>query len=228
LAAGSIGNTRILKRSGLGTNNKNIGKDFFTHPQFMSLGIYDEAVNAHKGPFQAMKSNDKNFRKQGFKLENVFGPPVALSMLLPGFGKEHMDLMKDITRMACVEVAIRDKTPGEILVNSKGKTKIKKELGPQDLKTRSKGIKAIHNIFQSTGAKQIVDGGFNIGLHLMGGLGMGTDPSRSVVSPEFDLHFNRRIFCADSSVFPNAPGINPSLTVMAMSLMAAEKVLKRI
>jgi hypothetical protein len=29
------------------------------------------------------------------------------------------------------------------------------------------------------------------------------------VNPEFRLHGCKNIYCADSSVFPNAPGINP-------------------
>ena len=54
---------------------------------------------------------------------------------------------------------------------------------------------------------------------------LGTDPKRSVVSPEFRLHGYKNIYAADSSVFPNAPGINPSLTIMALSLKAAEQFL---
>jgi len=38
------------------------------------------------------------------------------------------------------------------------------------------------------------------------------------------LHEDKNIYCADSSIFPNAPGINPSLTIMALSKMAIEKV----
>jgi choline dehydrogenase-like flavoprotein len=65
-----------------------------------------------------------------------------------------------------------------------------------------------------------------IGLHLMGGCGMGTDPARTVVNPEFRLHGFKNIYCADSSIFPNAPGINPSLTIMALSKKAAAQLVK--
>ena len=34
------------------------------------------------------------------------------------------------------------------------------------------------------------------------------------------------IFAADSSIFPNAPGINPSLTIMALSKRAADTIIK--
>ena len=228
LASGAIGNTKILKMSGFDKKLPALGKNFYTHPQFMSLAFYDEVINSHKGPFQAMKSDDANFRKNNFKLENVFGPPVALSMLIPSFGKSHMQRMKDISKIACIEVAIRDFIPGEIKVNSKGKVKIIKNLKGIDLETKQKGLEAIHNIFKSTGAKEIIDGQFGIGLHLMGGCGIGSSDSKSVTTENFHLHSSRRIFLADSSIFPSAPGINPSLTIMAQSLMASEKILKEV
>lgn len=228
LAAGAIGNSKILINSNFDKKLPALGHNFYTHPQFMILGLYKDKIHAELGPFQSMKSADENFRVNGFKLENVFGPPVAISMLLPGFGKRHSDLMKKITHMACIEVAIRDQNPGKISISSSGKVKIKKEVTGVDLESKNKGVTAIHAIFQKTGAYQIVNGEMGIGLHLMGGCNMGTDASQTVTSPDFSLHGYKNIFCADSSVFPNAPGINPSLTIMALSKMAVAKVSARL
>jgi choline dehydrogenase-like flavoprotein len=57
----------------------------------------------------------------------------------------------------------------------------------------------------------------SFGLHLMGGCTMGIDPKTSVVSPEFNVHGMKNLYICDSSIFPNAPGINPSLTIMALA-----------
>ena len=62
----------------------------------------------------------------------------------------------------------------------------------------------------------------------MGGLCMGTDPKKSVVNSEFRLHGHDNIFVADSSIFPNAPGINPSFTIMALSKMAAANMTRSL
>lgn len=226
MASGAIGNARLLLHSGFGKKLPALGKNFFTHPQFMTLALYEKEINAHKGPLQSFKSADPNFRKNGYKLENVFAPPVAISMLLPGIGAKHQSYMKSITHMACIEVAIRDSQAGSIAVNSKGKAIIKKELGPEDLERKNKGMKSIYQIFESTGAQEIIAGKLGIGLHLMGALGMGTDPSKSVVDPEFKLHRYKNIYVADSSIFPNAPGINPSLTIMALAKKAAALMIK--
>ncbi len=226
LAAGAIGNVKLLLSSGFERVLPALGKGFYTHPQYMNLALYDEPINAHKGPFQSLKSADMNFRKSGFKLENVYAPPVGLAMLIPGFGKAHQRTMKSISHLACIEVAVRDTNPGRIRVGRAGRLLIDKRLNAEDRARRERGLAAVRNIFLSTGAKKIIEGDIGIGLHLMGGCNMGCDPARSVVSPEFRLHGYRNVFAADSSVFPNAPGINPSLTVMALSLMGAEQVLK--
>jgi choline dehydrogenase-like flavoprotein len=226
LAGGAIGNSRLLLNSGFKQHLPALGEGFFTHPQYMVLALYDKAINAHKGPLQSFKSADPNFRLKGFKLENVFAPPVALSMLIPGFGQRHAQKMRQITQMACVEVAIRDTAPGRIRVNSSGKALVEKELNGEDKKRKQAGLAAIQSIFESTGAREIIPGELGIGLHLMGGCAIGSDGKTSVVSPEFTLHGMPHIMLADSSIFPDAPGINPSLTIMALTQMAAAQLVR--
>ncbi|OFV87019.1 MAG: glucose-methanol-choline oxidoreductase [Acidobacteria bacterium RBG_16_68_9] len=224
LAAGAIGNSRLLLASGFAKRLPALGHNFYTHPQYMILGRYDEPINAQRGPLQSYKSDDPSFRRSGFKLENVFAPPVAIAMLLPGFGSAHLRCMKDITRLACIEVAVRDTNPGRVRLGRGGSVRIEKRLNDEDRRRRDRGRDAIRNIFLSTGAREIIDGGFAIGLHLMGGCNMGVDPAGSVVSPEFRLHGFHNLYVGDSSIFPNAPGINPSFTIMALSLKAADQI----
>jgi choline dehydrogenase-like flavoprotein len=97
-------------------------------------------------------------------------------------------------------------------------------MNAEDRKRWNAGLDAINNIFSATGAIGIIPGTIPIGLHLMGGCCMGVNPDFSVVSPDFSLHEDENVFIADSSIFPNAPGINPSFTIMALSLVAAEKI----
>jgi len=225
LGAGAIGNSRLLLLSNFADRLPAVGHNFYTHPQYMSLGMYDEPVNAHRGPLQSYKSADPSFRAAGFKLENVFTGPIGVAMLVPAFGVEHMRRMRDITHMGCIEVAVRDTNPGRITVAASGKAIVDKTLNAEDRRRRDRGIEAMGNIFRATGAREIIEGNIAIGLHLMGGCNMGVDPSRSVVSPEFHLHGFNNIHVADSSIFPNAPGINPSFTIMALSCRAAETIL---
>ncbi|MBT8352255.1 MAG: GMC family oxidoreductase, partial [Deltaproteobacteria bacterium] len=226
LSGGAIGNARLLLNSGFDKKLPRIGHDFYCHPQFMSFGLYEEKIDSHQGAFQAFKSDDKGFRKNGFKLENVYAGPESIALLFPGFGKTHHQSMEQLSHFACIEVCTRDTNPGQIKVNRKGKALIQKVQNKEDLSRQAKGTKIIQEIFASTGAKNIVHGKFGIGLHLMGCCTIGTDPQKSVIDPEFRMHGFKNIFCADSSIFPNAPGINPSLTIMALSKKAAESILR--
>ena len=226
LGGGAIGNARLLLNSGFGKKLPQIGKGFFCHPQFMSFGIYDEKINSHLGAFQAFKSDDKGFRQEGFKLENVYAGPEGIALLVPDFGRVHHEHMEKLAHFACIEVCTRDTNPGQIKVNRKGKALIRKVQNREDISRYEKGAKVIDDIFKSTGAKKIVHGRFGIGLHLMGCCAIGTDPSTSVIDPEFRLHGVKNIFAADSSIFPNAPGINPSPTIMALSKKASASILR--
>lgn len=226
LASGAIGNTRLLLRSGFGARLPALGHGFHTHPQYMHLARYDEPIDAHRGPLQSYKSDDPGFRRAGFKLENVFANPVGIAMLLPGTGAKHARLMRDIRHLACIEVAVRDTCAGRITIDKRGRPVISKQLNDEDRRRRAAGLDAVRNIFAATGAAEVVEGTFGIGLHLQGGCGMGTDPVRSVTSPDYHLHGFDDLYAADSSVFPNAPGINPAFSIMAMSLRAADQIIK--
>ena len=228
LAAGALGNTSILSRSELGVKLPALGTHFTCHPQFMTYAVFDGPVDAHKGAFQVAKSDDERFRKAGFKLENVYAPPIGTAMLLPGIGRDHMAAMKKYRYMASIEVAIRDEPAGRVTLSSSGKLNLDKKLTEADKGIAKQGLAIVHELFEAAGAKKIITCPQAFGLHLMGGCPMGSDPTQAVVDPEFRVHGCSNLYAADSSVFPSAPGINPSFTVMALSHKASEVICRNI
>jgi choline dehydrogenase-like flavoprotein len=138
-------------------------------------------------------------------------------MLFTVRGARHHDLLKRYRHMQCVEVAVRDENIGEIKVDKNGKLNVYKPMTDQDNERKVKGHNAIRNILQKAGAYEVYESHMSFGLHLMGGCTMGIDPKTSVVSPEFNVHGMKNLYICDSSIFPNAPGINPSLTIMALA-----------
>jgi choline dehydrogenase-like flavoprotein len=227
LAAGALGNSKILLRSELARKLPAVGTRFSCHPQFMTYALFDEPIDAHKGAFQAVKSADRKLRVAGYKLENVYAPPIGTAMLFPGYGPRHQELMKKYRYMASMEVALRDEPSGKIRVAGNGKLQIDKKLTANDRAIAESGLKLVRGLFASAGAKEIIPCLQGFGLHLMGGCPIGTDGAESVVNPEFQVHDHPGLFAADSSVFPAAPGINPSFTVMALSHRAAVAILGR-
>lgn len=225
LAAGSFGNTALLYRSGFGGSLPALGTRFSCHPQFMTYGLFDECIDAHKGALQSVQAHDDKLRTAGLKLENVYAPPIATAMLLPGIRRRHQTAMKNYRHLAVVEVAIRDEATGRVRLDRKGKLVIDKKLTAVDKEKINRGTELAMHMLATAGAKEVIDCRQAFGLHLMGGCPLGRDANTSVVDPEFRLHGHPRLYAADSSIFPAAPGINPSFTIMALSLKAARELL---
>ncbi len=225
MAAGALGTTQLLLQSRLEKKLPALGKYFHCHPQFMNIGFYKDIVDSHRGSFQSVKSSDPRFRKWGFKLENVFAGPIAASLLKPGYGFEHQQYMARYRNMACIEVAVRDQDPGEVKVTNSGRVVVTKNLSDGDRQRANKGNALVKDLFYATGAYEVVSSPLQIGLHLMGGSRMGQDVRSSVVNEEFKVHGMENLYVADGSLFPNAPGINPNLTIMALAHRASQKIL---
>ncbi|EPS64229.1 hypothetical protein M569_10552, partial [Genlisea aurea] len=64
--------------------------------------------------------------------------------------------------------------------------------------------------------------------HQMGSCRMGTDPLRSAVDPNGETWEVGGLFVADTSVFPTALGVNPMLTVQAISYCISKSVLNHL
>ena len=224
LAAGAFGGAAILLRSGLGMRLPALGRGFTCHPRFFVYGLFDEPVDAHDGAFRAVRPDDAGFRRQGIRFETHFAPPIATAMLLPGLGRPHMGLMKGYRHLASMEVAVRDEPAGRLRLGHEGKLVIDKPLTAADRRKARTGVAVIRDRLSAAGARQIIACRQSLALHLMGGCALGNDPARSVVGPDFRVHGCPNVYAADSSIFPSAPGINPSLTIMAMSRKAARTI----
>lgn len=227
LAAGSFGTTRILLQSSVAAKLPHLGRGIACHPQYMTYGLFEKEgpIDAFKGAFQAVKSYDSDLRSKGLKFENVFAPPIATSMLMEGFGSEHQRMMHKYRYLASMEVAVRDDAVGVISVRG-GKMTVQKSFTRNDQAKLDLGMDMISEMFESMNAEKIIRCKQAFGLHLMGGCAIGTDFRTSVVNPDFQVHSTKNIFIADSSIFPSAPGLNPSLTVMALSHQALPSILK--
>jgi choline dehydrogenase-like flavoprotein len=226
LAAAPLGNTKLLLKSGFKARLPALGANFYVHTQWFHFGMCDREINAHKGPFQVYGSQDPRLRQQGFKLENTFAPPAGLAWLFPGYGREHHATMRRFRYLSCVETSIRGFHPGTLRLDRHGNLTI--DCGfTNDEERRTKTAQDLaYNILRSFGARKVVTSRFSICPHHFGGLNMGVDGAKSCVDPEFRLHGFRNVYCADTSAFPNAPGMNPVLTILALSIKASQQILK--
>ena len=64
--------------------------------------------------------------------------------------------------------------------------------------------------------------------HDFGGARMGADPEKSVVNPELEVHDTPGLYVFSGATFPTCPGINPTLSLLALVYRAAERLVKRL
>jgi choline dehydrogenase-like flavoprotein len=64
--------------------------------------------------------------------------------------------------------------------------------------------------------------------HVMGTYRMGTDPKLSVVDPRLRSHDHPNLFLLGSGVFPSVGSANPTLTLAALALRAADTIAREL
>ncbi len=64
--------------------------------------------------------------------------------------------------------------------------------------------------------------------HDFGGARMGENPEESVVDPELEVHDTPGLHVYSGATFPSCPGINPTLSLLAIVYRAAERLVKRL
>lgn len=64
--------------------------------------------------------------------------------------------------------------------------------------------------------------------HDLGGCRMGEDPASSVVDADLRVHDTPGLYVFGGATFPTCPGINPMLTIWAICLRAAERLVDRL
>ncbi|HXM26678.1 MAG TPA: GMC family oxidoreductase, partial [Chthoniobacterales bacterium] len=64
--------------------------------------------------------------------------------------------------------------------------------------------------------------------HDFGGARMGEDAGVSVVDPQLQVHDTTGLYVFSGAVFPTCPGINPTLTLLAVGARAAEQLVEKL
>jgi hypothetical protein len=200
-----------------------VGEGFWLHPQHYSFGLFPQIVDAHSGAFQSVASDDPRLYSKGIKLESITHPFISLAMLLPlnAVTQEYLESPRNI---GCVETALRPDAPGRIGIDIFGNCIVEYSPCSQDMERKANALEISAEILRGQGARSVVHSKLASAVHLMGGCAMGVDARKSVVNPSFEVHGSRNLYVVDSSLFVDAPGYNPSLSVMALASKAADDI----
>jgi choline dehydrogenase-like flavoprotein len=107
---------------------------------------------------------------------------------------------------------------------------------PYSLQGLYHATKTLRDMFKRIGTKDkdIIDpnegdkNAFDGAGHVMGTCRMGKNPKTSVVDAQCRAHDHRNLFIVGASVFPTVGSPNPTLTLAALALRAAEDIGKQL
>jgi hypothetical protein len=104
------------------------------------------------------------------------------------------------------------------------------QLSEESIRVRALADKAIRQVAERNGLARFMRISETRGVyaaHPLGGCRMAADKDHGVVDHRCEAFDNEGLFCIDSSAIPSSLGVNPSLTISAVSERAAEALVRR-
>lgn len=242
LCMGAIDTPRFLLRLGLGNASGQVGRNFMAHTGVQVWGTFDETVRPYKGIPGSLISEDTHRPVDadfvgGYLLQSIGVMPVTYaSQVARGRGlwgtalAEHMarynhvagiNILGDCLPSPHNFVELSDELDGRGLP----KPRIHFTQGPNEIAMTAHAEALMRRIWAAAGARDTW--AFQRNAHIIGTCRMGTDLATSVVDPDGASYDVPGLHIADNSVFPSALGVNPALTIMAVSLRIADRFLAR-
>ncbi|MFO0714798.1 MAG: FAD-dependent oxidoreductase [Sandaracinus sp.] len=243
LAASAIGTPALLLASGI--HHGPVGQHLSAHPGVSVTARFPEAVTNFRGATQGHEV--VGLRGEGLKVEALGFDLSILASRVPGYGSALAPRLASIDRFAVWGTALRAEGEGRVMLVN-GRPQVLYSLADRDVERARRAVRVMGDLFLAAGAEEVYPGtpgfapivrdretmarferegplsprAYAMSMtHLFGTTRMGTDPSRSVVGPDFQHHAVRGLYVADSSVFPGNLGVNPQLPIMTLASIAA-------
>ncbi len=249
LSCGTMGTPVLLQKNHLANSSGLVGGNLCNHTATGMTGFFEEKVCAWDGVNQGYCCD--HFRKEGFMVEVFWAPPDVIGIRLPGFGLKHKNMMSELAHIAGFGAMIRAKSTGRVSASRNGwSPTIKYNMSRPDASLMQKAMKATADLLFAAGAKMVTPGIYKvpselhgpketsliaeadlgptdfspIGNHPMGTCRMSEVPLKGVVNSYGECHEVKNLFIADASIFPNSPGVNPQLTIMALAAYISDHI----
>ena len=249
LAAGAFGTPELMLRSGLRSASGELGSNLRIHPACWVGARFDEEVRGWDGVMQSYAVTE--WEPQGVLLEATFTPLAFGGQWLPGIGEAHQERLASYDRVASTGVHLSDNSSGRVGLAGDGSLRVTYRLERDDARRLAFGIARAAELMYAAGAREVypqiagmpmirpgeiaaLDSASIPGsrlrleaFHPMGTARMHADPARGVVGGDGAVHGYESLYVADASVFPSSIGVNPMMTIIAMSSRIARQLAER-
>lgn len=249
LAANGIGTPRLLLMSDLANSSGLVGKNLMIHPNTGVIGVYDEELESWNGPAGQLiyslefyeTDPSRGFVRgakwnlmplpgvlnvldlyRGRPFEQRWGP--AAHALSRRAGKAliwyaNIDDLPEETNTVTLDETQRDRS-------GLPAAKINYTLGENSVRMLEFVTEKMTEAHHAAGAVDTFLDPLVPSGHLLGTARMGNDPSTSVVDGFGRSHDIPNLFIVDGSVMVTGGGMNPTSTITAFALRAAEHIVQ--
>ncbi|MFH1320650.1 MAG: FAD-dependent oxidoreductase [Bacteroidota bacterium] len=243
ISGGALFTPGLLKRNRLGSKLSQVGKHLKIHPANKVYAWFPDHFHGEGGIPQGLGYHPPELPFITF--EGIHTPKSLTAPILSVSGKAFNWWLERTAYLSSFGLMVRDRGEGSLFeLNSF--PWIRYKLHPEDAKDMIAGDILIAKAFFAAGAKRVLlpfvgkwkkefDDPKELeelrpdrmglkslvvsGFHPQGTAGMGR-----VVDADLKLIGSDRIYVCDASVLPDSPGVNPQVTIMALSLRLADKL----
>jgi GMC oxidoreductase len=250
LAAGAIGTPELLMSEGLVASSGHLGRHLHIHPACWVGGLFEQEVRGWDGIMQSWLVDE--WEDRGVNLEATCTPLTFGGHWMRGAGGPYKERLERYGHVGMIGVMISDRSEGR-LTTIGGRARIRYRLSRADQEKLRFGIARAADVHFAAGASEVYPqigrvavlapgeqerrverarfkpGEFRLeGFHPMGTARMAAAPAAGVVAPSGETHDLPGLYVADASLFPTALGVNPMVTICAVSRRIAAGLAERL
>jgi choline dehydrogenase-like flavoprotein len=240
LAAGGVETPRLLLHTGLANSSGQVGRNFTAHGATQVWATFDESMRSYRGYPSSIitedfvRPTDADFAG-GYLIQSLGVQPLTFATTLVRGGglrgKALVDAMRDYPRMAGVGINAeclpydgnRLELTDELDAHGVPKARVTFSPGENEDAIERHAVRTMTAIVEAAGGRDVRV--LERTAHTIGTARMGTDASSSVVDRDGRSWDVPNLWVCDNSVFPSAVIANPALTIMALSLRTADRML---
>lgn len=191
-----------------------------SHIEMVKFNDLSGAIT-HIGGFSANHPNPK--KRAGYVIAGTLRHPFRMLKLLFSFrwGKRSIVMLMMQTHDSAMKMELKRGLFGTRLRFDRNSGKV-----PAFIPVGQKVLHQYAEKVNGTPLNSLTESLFNMSTtaHIIGGCPMGKTGSEGAVDGNFRVHGYDNMYVLDSSVIPCNPGVNPSLTILALSEYALSKI----
>jgi len=252
VAANGMGSARLLLISGLANNSGLVGRHLMHHPTALVTGQFAERMDGHKGPFacalycqEFIETDPARGFLRGYQMQIARGGgPVQTALggymaRIPWGKSHHAELVRQFLHVTSLTVTSEDlPNPDNRVTLDPSRTDsdglpaaaLTYRVGDNTRRMLDHGIARASEALREAGAESLSVNPLAAaaGFHFLGTTRMGTNPATSVVDADCRSHDLPDLMVIDGGVFVTAGGVNPTSTIQAIALRAADALAARL